>query len=106
MNFPFQCTNRRGNTLAVRGRTRLAPECDDRGQSEERGIVAGQLVVSSSDATESFEVVEGLFEPVFGQIKQARGFRQLLLRGLDQVWGEWTMICTAHNLLKLAKARH
>lgn len=44
-------------------------------------------------------------ERVFGQIKQARGFRQFLLRGLDQVRGEWAMICTAHNLLKFAKAR-
>jgi transposase len=43
-------------------------------------------------------------EPVFGQIKQARGFRQLLLRGLDKVRAEWAMVCTAHNLLKLAKA--
>ena len=43
-------------------------------------------------------------EPVFGQIKQARGFRQLLLRGLDKVRAEWAMICTVHNLLKLAKA--
>jgi len=43
-------------------------------------------------------------EPVFGQIKQARGFRQFLLRGLENVRGEWAMICTAHNLLKLAKA--
>ncbi len=43
-------------------------------------------------------------EPVFGQIKQARGFRQFLLRGLTKVRGEWAMICTAHNLLKLAKA--
>jgi hypothetical protein len=43
-------------------------------------------------------------EPVFGQMKQARGFRQFLLRGLDQVRGEWAMICTAHNLLKLAQA--
>lgn len=42
-------------------------------------------------------------EPVFGQIKQARGFRQFLLRGLDQVRCEWAMICTAHNLLKLAR---
>jgi hypothetical protein len=41
-------------------------------------------------------------EPVFGQIKQARGFRQFLLRGLDKVRGEWALICTAHNLLKLA----
>ena len=44
-------------------------------------------------------------EPVFGQIKQARGFRQFLLRGLVKVRGEWAMICTAHNLLKLAKAK-
>ena len=43
-------------------------------------------------------------EPVFGQIKQARGFRQFLMRGLEQVRGEWAMICTAHNLTKLAKA--
>ncbi len=40
-------------------------------------------------------------EPVFGQIKQARGFRQFLLRGLPQVNGEWSLICAGHNLLKL-----
>ena len=43
-------------------------------------------------------------EPVFGQIKHARGFRQFLLRGLDKVTAEWALICTAHNLLKLAAA--
>jgi hypothetical protein len=43
-------------------------------------------------------------EPVFGQIKQARGLRQLLLRRLDNARGEWALICTAHNLLKLATA--
>ena len=42
-------------------------------------------------------------EPVFGQIKQGRGFRQFLLRGLDKVQGEWSLICTGHNLLKLFK---
>lgn len=40
-------------------------------------------------------------EPVFGQIKQARGFRQFLLRGFRNVQAEWSMLCTAHNLLKL-----
>ena len=40
-------------------------------------------------------------EPVFGQIKQGRGFRQFLLRGLEKVDGEWSLICTGHNLLKL-----
>lgn len=41
-------------------------------------------------------------EPVFGQIKQARGFRQFLLRGIGKVSAEWALICTAHNLNKLA----
>jgi transposase len=43
-------------------------------------------------------------EPVFGQIKQGRGFRQFLLRGIPKVSIEWSLICTAHNLLKLAAA--
>jgi transposase len=46
-----------------------------------------------------------IVEPVFGQIKQARGFRQFLLRGVHNVAGEWSLICTAHNLLKLAAVR-
>jgi len=45
-----------------------------------------------------------IVEPVFGQIKQARGFRQFLLRGVEKVRAEWAMICIAHNLTKLAKA--
>jgi hypothetical protein len=45
-----------------------------------------------------------IVEPVFGQIKHARGFRQFLLRGFEKVRAEWALICTAHNLLKLAKA--
>ena len=43
-------------------------------------------------------------EPVFGQIKQARGFRQFLLRGKEKVRGEWRFICTGHNVLKLFRA--
>jgi hypothetical protein len=45
-----------------------------------------------------------IVEPAFGQIKQARGFRQFLLRGIEKVKAEWAMICTAHNLTKLARA--
>ena len=44
-------------------------------------------------------------EPVFGQIKQVRGFRQMLLRGLDHVAQAWSLVCLAHNFLKLANAR-
>jgi transposase len=42
-----------------------------------------------------------IVEPVFGQIKQARGFRQFLLRGIAKVRGEWALICLTHNILKL-----
>ena len=50
---------------------------------------------------ECYGLRKELPEPVFGQIKQARGFRQFLLRGNDKVSGEWKLICTGHNLLKL-----
>jgi len=40
-------------------------------------------------------------EPVFGQIKQARGIRGFLLRGLENVKGEWNLVCLTHNILKL-----
>ncbi len=48
---------------------------------------------------------KAIVEPVFGQIKHARGFRQFLRRGLARVQEEWALICAAHNLLKLRAAR-
>lgn len=45
-----------------------------------------------------------IVEPAFGHIKQGRGFRQFLLRGIEAVSAVWAMLCTAHNLTKLAKA--
>jgi transposase len=50
---------------------------------------------------ERYGLRKELPEPVFGQIKQVRGFSQFLLRGSDKVSGEWRFICTGHNLLKL-----
>jgi transposase len=44
---------------------------------------------------------KAIVEPVIGQIKQARGFRQFLLRGIDKVQGEWSLVCTTHNILNL-----
>lgn len=43
-------------------------------------------------------------EPVFGQIKDPMGFTRFLLRGLEKVASEWSLVCTAHNLRKLARA--
>jgi transposase len=42
-----------------------------------------------------------IVEPVFGQIKEGRGFRRFLLRGLDNLRGEWRLVCVTHNLLKI-----
>jgi hypothetical protein len=44
-----------------------------------------------------------IVEPTFGQVKEARGFRRFLLRGLRSVPHEWGLVCTAHNLVKLAR---
>ena len=44
---------------------------------------------------------KAIVEPVFGQIKQVRGFRQFLLRGLEKVQMEWALVCLTHNILKL-----
>jgi transposase len=43
-------------------------------------------------------------EPVFGQIKEARGLRRFLFRGLGSVQAEWSLICATHNLLKLFRS--
>lgn len=44
---------------------------------------------------------KAIVEPVFGQIKEARGIRRFLLRGLESAAAEWQLICCTHNLLKL-----
>lgn len=44
---------------------------------------------------------KAIVEPVFGQIKQCRGFRQFLLRGINKVRSEWALVCLTHNILKM-----
>ena len=48
---------------------------------------------------------KAIVEPVNGQIKEARGLRRFLLRGLEKVNGEWLLIAATHNLLKLFRYR-
>ncbi len=51
-----------------------------------------------------YKMRKAVVEPVFGQIKEGRGFRRFLLRGLTRVEGEWKLICATHNLLKLFRS--
>jgi transposase len=58
----------------------------------------------SREGKDKYKLRKQTVEPVFGQIKAARNFRQFLRRGLEAVQAEWSLVCTAHNLLKLGQA--
>jgi len=44
---------------------------------------------------------KAIVEPVFGEIKEARGFRRFSLRGFAKVRAEWALVCATHNILKI-----
>lgn len=78
----------------------------------ERGRIPGSATVKER-MSRKLRTIKGrctyskrkqIVEPVFGQIKQARGFRQFLFRGLEKVGAEWDLICLTHNLLKLFRS--
>jgi DDE family transposase len=75
-----------------------------RGTRRGKRVAAMRTALARSARRSRYRLRKQTVEPVFGEIKQARGFRQLLLRGIEKVRGEWSLICTVHNLLKLAKA--
>lgn len=52
-----------------------------------------------------YKMRKAIVEPVFGQIKERRGFRRFSLRGLEKVSAEWKLITLTHNLLKLCQAK-
>jgi len=57
--------------------------------------------VATSEGKKIYSRRKCIPEPVFGQIKQAMGFRRFSLRGLTKVRGEWALVCTCHNVRKL-----
>ena len=61
-------------------------------------------LLTSQEGKAKYRLRKQTVEPVFGQIKAPRGFRQFLRRGLAAVQAEWSLVCTAHNLLKLGQA--
>jgi len=81
-----------------------------RSATAKRPLAPGSLIAKMSTKLKRagyrsrYRLRKQIVEPVFGQIKQAWGFRQFLLRGIVKVSAEWALICTAHNLVKLAKA--
>ena len=51
-----------------------------------------------------YKMRKAIVEPVFGQIKECRGFRRFSLRGVENVRAEWRFVCVTHNLLKLFRS--
>jgi len=78
----------------------------DGGQDKKRGpqVEAMRERLRKAGHRSRYRLRKQTVEPVFGQIKHARSFRQFLLRGIDKTRAEWALICTVHNILKLAKA--
>src|ERR1700687_2752601 len=68
-------------------------------------VEAMRAKIKAGGHASPYRLRKQLPEPVFGQINQARGFRQFLLRGIERVRAEWAIVCTVHNLLKLAQRR-
>jgi transposase len=101
--------------LAVRGiRGYLAPGRAVHGAPDPSGrrrLKPGSRLAAMADRLKRagrrsrYRLRKQTVEPVIGQIKQARGFRQFLLRGFAKAEAEWALICTAHNLTKLLAAR-
>ena len=83
------------------------PEAEPEPEAEPKPtrVEAMRAKLKAGGHASPYRLRKQLPEPVFGQIKQARGFRQFLLRGFEKVCGEWAMVCTVHNLLKLAQGR-
>jgi transposase len=97
------------NLAALAGREVGAYLATGRAKHPAEGRPKGPLVRAMRDKLKRagrrtrYRLRKQVVEPVFGQIKQARGFRQFLLRGIEKVKAEWALICTAHNLTKLTR---
>ena len=95
------------NAFIATGRQRHGQPAADAGAPSTPGsrVEAMRAKLRKDGFNSPYRLRKQTVEPVFGQIKHARGFRQFLLRGRDKVAAEWAILCTVHNLLKLAASR-
>lgn len=97
----YVATGRARDAVAGNGKAPAAPEAAQTAATPTR-VEAMRAKIKAGGHASPYRLRKQLPEPVFGQIKQARGFRQFLMRGFEKVRAEWAIVCTAHNLLKLA----
>jgi transposase len=103
------CSEANLETLAARGIRGYVATGQQKhpatGEAQRRGplVAAVRTRLRRAGRRSRYRLRKQTVEPVIGQIKQARGFRQFLLRGLAKVSAEWALVCTAHNLTKLVR---
>ena len=83
----------------------LGAETSPRRRALPRGPLATEMHrrIKRGGYRSRYRLRKQIVEPVFGQVRSARQLSRFSLRGLRSVGGEWALICTAHNLLKLAR---
>jgi transposase len=95
------------------GREKQAANAPEPEAEAPPGIVPGtpaalrnamQRKLASGPGRDLYRKRKAIVEPVFGQIKECRGFRRFSLRGLEGVQAEWSIVCLTHNLLKLFRS--
>ena len=88
------------------GASQQAEDEDGQESNAEAGLLEQMKQKLKTQAGQDlYRMRKAIVEPVFGQIKEWRGFRRFLLRGLQKVRAEWKLICLTHNLLKLFRSR-
>jgi Transposase DDE domain len=87
------------------GETSESPDHDSPGSAAEASLLELMKQKLKTEAgRDLYRMRKAIVEPVFGQIKEWRGFRRFLLRGFQKVQAEWKLICLTHNLLKLFRS--
>lgn len=93
--------------------TRVSPDSDLANQPEAKASAAHKRKetaeqmrarLATQDGRDIYKMRKAIVEPVFGQIKQALGFRRFSFRGHLAVKAEWLLVCTVHNLLKIFRS--
>jgi transposase len=94
---PFIASGRQSHNQNLEERLADEPEAPE----EATPVEAMQHQMKTKKGKEFYAKRKSTVEPVFGIIKEAMGFRHFMLRGIEAVKGEWTLMCLAYNLKRL-----
>ncbi|MGH9961957.1 MAG: transposase, partial [Pyrinomonadaceae bacterium] len=85
--------------------TELVTESSPDDELEQTVIAQMREKLKTDEGRAVYKQRKLIVEPVFGQVKEVRGFRRFSFRGLAKNQAEWDLICLTHNLLKLFRSR-